>query len=150
MHCPLVKFLDNEMLHNPVYSNTRPHQFCVDCTRVVVLRKASSNQIFLADGTHSSSTFVSLQILIAFAPTQPTRFLQQALHGKCVNFNQNKREEQDSNSFSTSQQRLHVTCPHTVRLRLPSEHYSILPAASQAKPPPCSLCDLMCCLLART
>ena len=47
---------------------------------------------------------------------QPTRFLQQALHGECVDFYRNKREEQDSNSFSifgTSQQRLHVTCPHT-------------------------------------
>ena len=47
---------------------------------------------------------------------QPTRSLQEALHGECVDFYRNKGEEQDSNSFSisgTSQQRLHVTCPQT-------------------------------------
>ena len=47
---------------------------------------------------------------------QPTHFLQQALHGVCVNVYRNKHEEQDSNSFSTSgtsQQRLYVTCPQT-------------------------------------
>ena len=45
---------------------------------------------------------------------QPTRSLQQALHGECVDFDRNKREKQDSNSFrisGTSQQRWHVTCP---------------------------------------
>ena len=47
---------------------------------------------------------------------QPTRFLQQALHGKCVDFYRNKCKEKNSNSFSTSgtsQQRLHMTCPQT-------------------------------------
>ena len=85
---------------------------------------------------YASSSFAKLQAIEYLLPTkltllalsflfkfrlhlhriQPTHFLQQALHGECVDFYRNKREEQDSNSFSTSgtsQQRLHVTCPHT-------------------------------------
>ena len=85
---------------------------------------------------YASSSFVKLRAIKYLLPTkltllalsflfkfrlhlhriQPTHFLQQALHGECVDFYRNKREEQDSNSFSTSgilQQRLHVTCPQT-------------------------------------
>ena len=65
-------------------------------------------------------TLLALSFLFKFRlhlhPIQPTHFLQQALHAECVDFYRNKREEQDSNSFSTSgtsQQRLHVTCPQT-------------------------------------
>ena len=57
-------------------------------------------------------TLLALSFLFKFRlhlhRIQPTHFLQQALHGECVDFYRSKREEQDSNSFrifGTSQQR---------------------------------------------
>ena len=111
---PRVKFLDDANATHPVHSNTRPHQSCVDRMHHRPSQSFERSNISCQQ-TYSSSAFVSLQILIALHRIQPTRFLQQALHGECVDFYRNKREEQDSNSFSTSgtsQQRLHVTCPH--------------------------------------
>ena len=65
-------------------------------------------------------TLLALSFLFKFRlhlhRIQPTHFLQQALHRECVDFYRKKREEKDSNSFSTSgtsQQRLYVTCPQT-------------------------------------
>ena len=63
---PRVKFLDDaNATHSSSFEHTPTPVLCRLC--IVVLRKASSNRISLADETYSSSAFVSLQILIAFA-----------------------------------------------------------------------------------
>ena len=112
---PRVKFLDDaNAIHSRSFEHTPTPLPCrpYASSSFAKLRAIES----LADETYSSSAFVSLQIPIDLHRIQPTHFLQQALHGECVDCYRNKREEQDSNSFSTSgtsQQRLHVTCPQT-------------------------------------
>ena len=97
---------------------------------------------------YASSSFAKLPVIEYFSPTELTllrfRFSPNSdyictkfnLHVFCsnrypgsVDIYRNKREGQNSNLFSTSgtsQQRLHVMCPHTLRLHLPSERYSLL------------------------
>ena len=113
---PRVKFLDDA---NAAHSSSFEH------TPTPVLCRLDASSSFAKLRTieyllPTKLTLLALSFLSKFRlhlhQIQPTRFLQQALHGECVDFYRNKREEQDSNSFSTSgtsQQKLHVTCPQT-------------------------------------
>ena len=80
---PRVKFLDDaNAAHSSSFEHTPTPVLCRPC--IVVLRKASSNRISLADETYSSSAFVSLQILIAFAPNPTYTFsAASATRGVC-------------------------------------------------------------------
>ena len=107
---PRVKFLDDaNATHSSSFERTP--------TPVLCKRYASSSfaklraiEYLLPDETYSSSAFVSLQILIAFAPNPTYTFsAASATRGACRFLSKqarrarlNKREEQDSNSFSTS------------------------------------------------
>ena len=81
---PSIKFPDDA---NATHSTLFKHTLTPVLYRLYVslsFRKASSNQIFLADGTYSSSAFVSLQILIAFAPNPTYTFsVPSATQGVC-------------------------------------------------------------------
>ena len=83
---------------------------------IVVLRKASSDRISLADETYSSSAFVSLQILIAFAPNPTYTFsAASATRGVCRFLSKQARRTrfefiQDIRDLAT---KMHVTCPQT-------------------------------------
>ena len=111
---PRVKFLDDA---NATHCSSFEHTPApVPCRPYASSSFAKLRAIeYLFDETYSSIACVSLQILMHLHRIQPTRFLKY-VHGECVDFYRNKREEQDSNSFSisgTSQQRLHVTCQQT-------------------------------------
>ena len=113
---PSVKFLDDA---NATHSSSFEHT----PTSVLCRLYASTSFAKLRAIEYllpTKLTLLALSFLFKFRlhlhQIQPTQFLQQALHGECVDFYRNKREEQDSNSFrtsGTSQQRLHVTCPQT-------------------------------------
>ena len=65
---PSIKFLDDaNATHSTSFQHTPTPVLC-RLYAVVILPKASSNRISLADETYSSKTYVSLEILIAFAP----------------------------------------------------------------------------------
>ena len=111
---PHLKFLDDaNATHSSLFEHTP--------TPVLCRLYASSSFAKLRAIEYLSPTkltLLALSFLFKFRlhlhRIQPTHFLQQALHGERVDFYRNKREEQDLNSFSTSetsQQKLHVTCP---------------------------------------
>ena len=114
---PRVKFLDDaNATHSSSFEHTPIPVLCRLYASSSFPKLRAIEYLLPTKLTLLSLSFLSLQILIAFAPNPTYTFLQQALHGECVDFYRNKREEQDSNSFSTSgtsQQRLHVTCPQT-------------------------------------
>ena len=97
-----VKFLDDA---NATHSSSFEHT----PTPVLCRLDASSSFAKLRAIEYllpTKLTLLALSFLFKFRlhlhRIQPTRFLQQALHGECVDFYRNKREKQDSNSFSTS------------------------------------------------
>ena len=114
---PRVKFLDDA---NATHSSSFEHTPTPVLCRLYALSSFAKIRAIEYLLPTKLITLLVLSFLSKFRlhlhRIQPTRFLQQGLHGKCVDFYRNKREEQDSNSFRTfgiSQQRLHVTCPQT-------------------------------------
>ena len=113
---PRLKFLDNaHATHSGSFEHTPAPVPCRPYASPSFAKLRAIEYLLPTKPTLLSLAFLS-KFLLHLHRIQPTRFLQQALHGECVDFYRNKREEQDSNSFrisGTSQQRLHVTCPQT-------------------------------------
>ena len=113
---PSVKFLDDaNATHSSSFEHTPTPVLCRLYASPSFAKLRAIEYLFPTKLTLLALSFLS-KFRLHLHRIQPTRFLQQELHGECVDFYRNKREEQDSNSFSASgtlQQRLHVTCPQT-------------------------------------
>ena len=99
-----------------LFIRTHAHTSPVYTVCIVVLRKASNDRISLVDETSSSSAFVSLQILIAFAPNPTYTFsAASATPGVCRFPSKQARRTrfefiQHIRDLTT---KMHVTCPQT-------------------------------------
>ena len=99
-----------------LFIRTHAHTSPVYTVCIVVLGKASSDRISLADETYSSSAFVSLQILIAFEPNPTYTFsAASATRGVCRFLSKQARRTrfefiQNIRDLAT---KMHVTCPQT-------------------------------------
>ena len=113
---PHVKFLDDaNATHSSSFEHTPTPALCRQYASSSFAKLRAIEYLLLTKLTLLALSFLS-KFWLHLHRIQPTRSLQQALHGELVDFDRNKREEQNSNSFRTSgtpQQRLHMTCTQT-------------------------------------
>ena len=113
---PSIKFLDDaNTTHSSSFQHTPTPVLCRLYATSSFPKLQAIEYLLPTKLTLLALSFLS-KFRLHLHQIQPTRFLQQALNGEYVDFYRNKREEQNSNSFSTSgtsQQTLHVTCLRT-------------------------------------
>ena len=113
---PSIKFLDDaNATHSSSFQHTPTPVLCRLYATSSFPKLQAIEYLLPTKLTLLALSFLS-KLGLHLHKNQPTCFLQQSLHEECVDFYRNKREEQNSNSFSTSgtsQQTLHVTCLRT-------------------------------------